>query len=216
MPIGGILQGIAQIGSNIINSGGLAVNRSTALKNLALQNKAMYLNMLTQGMTWDREDNAVQRRVADLRAAGLSPVLAAGSAAAASPARAIEAPQNEFRFPKWDTPDIAGLINSLRLTQSQVEKNTAETSRMKILTGLDVLNNPSKLGLINAKTKATLEEALLKSITNDIYKTLGVGPYSSEVGRTVKDIATILDEVMNRAKNQNKAQGKTKGAQGDW
>ena len=45
-----------------------------------------------------REDNAVQRRAADLKAAGLSKTLAAGGAAQAGPVVATQAPQRERRI----------------------------------------------------------------------------------------------------------------------
>lgn len=60
---GGVLGGLIDTGLNI--------------------EKTMYDRRM-QDKAWEREDTSVQRRVDDLRAAGLSPTLAAGSGAAAS------------------------------------------------------------------------------------------------------------------------------------
>ncbi len=72
---------------------GFISNAVTNGLNYKLQKDNLAYQKDLQQIMFSREDNAVQRRVSDLRKAGLSPVLAAGSAASAGPVISTSAPQ---------------------------------------------------------------------------------------------------------------------------
>lgn len=80
---------LSDLGTNITN--GIIAN-----KNLAFQKDAFNYQKELNNLAMQREDNAVQRRMQDLASAGLSPYLAAGSAASSSSLSTGSAPQNPF------------------------------------------------------------------------------------------------------------------------
>lgn len=76
-----------------VNVAGLVQSGRIANQNFELQKQNLEYQKDLQQQIFEREDNAVQRRAADLEAAGLSKTLAAGSAAGAGQAISTSAPQ---------------------------------------------------------------------------------------------------------------------------
>jgi hypothetical protein len=109
-------------------------------KNLKAQKEQQeYDRALTQTI-FDREDNSVQRRVADMKAAGINPVLAAGAGAQAGQPVRSEAPQ-------------MGRQESL-----QFSIGAMEMMKMKA----DVGRTNAERDFINAQTRAVDENLRLK------------------------------------------------------
>lgn len=104
---------------------GHSQNRQNDMLNYELQKENLEYQKWAQQHTWEREDNAIQRRVADLQAAGLSPVLAAGSAAQTSQPIATTAPERKYRDPS------AAIMNAINImTQGVNIRRTAAEAEL--------------------------------------------------------------------------------------
>lgn len=91
-----------------------------------------------QQTTWNREDSAVQRRAADLQAAGLSKTLAAGGAAQTSAPVHIEAPQMPMvqkdvirqsdvpQLKGFQLPDLSAIARGVMMQNAQIAQSQAQ------------------------------------------------------------------------------------------
>lgn len=91
--LSGVADGLANLGSAWASVKGVYDNKRVNDLNFQLQKENLAYQKDLQKIMFAREDNAVSRRVQDLRKAGLSPTLAAGSAAGAGSVISTSAPQ---------------------------------------------------------------------------------------------------------------------------
>lgn len=94
-------------------------------KNYELQKANLEYQKDLQNQIFAREDNATQRRVQDLIAAGLSPTLAAGSAAGAGSVISTSAPQYDKSF------DLAQSIMGLMTQKASIDQTAAQAELIK-------------------------------------------------------------------------------------
>jgi hypothetical protein len=125
-------------------------SREDALRLEQWEHDAQVTN-LANAYTAEREDTAVQRRVADLKAAGLNPLLAAGSAAQSGPSQAISTKANESDPDRSveRVLDVLGLVNQMVGTVANASRTWADVQR----TRSEIAESESRIGLNSANTE---------------------------------------------------------------
>lgn len=113
----------------------------TSVANLGFQLANSRYQKRLQEKIFEREDNATQRRVADLKLAGLSPVLAAGSAAGSGGTVQV------------GTPQIEGFGDKMlmALQSTAMEKNIAKTD-------VEILKNHQEIEYLKTQQLKALAE----------------------------------------------------------
>lgn len=152
-----LLSSVGNFATNLYNT--YQQNKANQ-QNLGFQKRSLLLNQLNTQNTWNREDNAVQRRVSDLKAAGLSPTLAAGSAASSSQAIRAEPQHSESpQFAGFDKVDFSNPVLSALATAQDYNYKQAQigvTEEQKKLIRQQLLESQSR-ALVNQSKVLNLD-----------------------------------------------------------
>lgn len=171
---------IGLAGANVI---GDIMSYANSERNMKFEREKLRYDQILQQQIFAREDNAVQRRAADLKAAGLSPVLAAGSAANSGAIVQTKAPN--FEMPNLKSPEVL-----MQLAQLKREIDMSE--EQKKLIKQQVKNAESTDLNIKVDTLKKQKELETNTYELNLAEQSGVSTKGSGWSQDVKNLSNML------------------------
>jgi len=187
---------------DILNPAGAIADIGLGVLNYNQQKANLRYQKSIQQQAWEREDNATQRRVADLKAAGLSPTLAAGSAAQASAPISTHAPQysgpsmqdkalNYLSHAKMKA-DVATTVAQQRIAEAKAREAEHDADINTATPGVTSAQNAGPLGYAKALV-GFLGSDVVRNALNEMFTFKPTKPAkpSGNQASTPKNSATI-------------------------
>lgn len=152
-----------------------------AERNYQLEKENLEYQKWLQLQIFSREDSAIQRRVNDYMASGMSPILSAGgSGAGAGSAIKTEAPQREYY--KNNMVEAAAKVLSLMTMKADVSQTFAESALKERMAEETT-----------ERAKNLAKDTEIKDWDLSIAKRYGMPYNSSTPGRIAKDAASAIE-----------------------
>lgn len=157
---------------------GMKLGSDQASDNLAFQKQNLQYQQGLQNRIFEREDNAVQRRAADLESAGLSKTLAAGSPAGAGQVIKTDAPQDTKADKMAQGLQQLGQLGNLAQTFANIDALQAQK-----------LNANSQAYLTSQKARIVKHDA-------DIWDKRKVPSTTNGSIRTLNDVISMIKGIV--------------------
>lgn len=168
------------IGRGILGALGTVLPAISSIGRVIGNTADFFWNRKAQKMTWQREDTSRQRAVQDMRMAGLSPTLAAGSPAQTSTPMQMRSPAN----------DLNGIFKSLE-TQAKVKNINLQSEgiEMKNYLTFETLQNEVQ------RIKMQTQEQLFKN--NNLMWEMYLKEQNFDIGE-IKQLGFELDNAIKQ------------------
>lgn len=157
-----------------------------------------------QRSIFGREDTSIARRVADLKASGLSPVLAAGQGAGTGAIVSTRPPEIDPTLATSIFTSLATMEKSFAVKDQQIKNMSQSINVMKeninMMRSNQEVNQYKKNQLLAQTIKTTKETEgqiirnATDALTYKLYKSSGTGRNSGIIGTGVRDVNGILQK----------------------